>query len=534
MAEATLTSGPIEVTGEPGVYEFRSEPAARVIEVIFGGQVLARSPRALVVRETRLPPVHYLPADDVRMDLLEPSDHKTYCPFKGTATYWHARVGDCFAENAAWSYLDPLPEAEAIGGYLAFYSNKMDALYEADREMRIEPAVSGEPLENPLIAWMMREAWEATGAKELTGRLARQMVETGIPLWRINILLGTLNPLVAGTAYVWNAADGEVDERRIPHERRQSRAYLESPLTVIYDGAGGLRRRLEGPDATLDFPILSELKAEGATDYVAMPLHFSDGHINAITLAADRPGGFTTEHLGQLYEVLPILSRLYEVHALKRTTRSLMTTYLGGHTADLVLAGRIKRGDGENIPAVIWYADMRDSTRLAVELDRAVYLSRLNAFFDAAAGAVLAEGGEVLKFIGDAVLGIFPISECEIKTGDACRSALAAADRARSGLRRLNGEIGPGGPLEAGIALHKGEVTYGNVGAAERLDFTVIGPAANEVARLGELCRELRRDVLVSQDVARHLDGRLRSLGRHCLRGLQESHELFTILDENS
>ena len=111
--------------------------------------------------------------------------------------------------------------------------------------------------------------------------------------------------------------------------------------------------------------------------------------------------------------------------------------------------------------------------------------------------------------------------------------ALAAAHRTRAHLRRLNGEIGPGGPLNAGIALHLGEVTYGNVGTAERLDFTVIGPAANEVARLGELCKELRQEILVSQDVARYLDGRLHSLGRHCLRGIQESHELFTILDEN-
>ena len=218
---------------------------------------------------------------------------------------------------------------------------------------------------------------------------------------------------------------------------------------------------------------------------------------------------------------------------MKRKTSSLMTTYLGGHTADLVLAGRIKRGDGENIPAVIWHADMRGSTRLAVELARETYLSRLNAFFDAAAGAVLAEGGEVLKFIGDAVLGIFPISDSKVRTEEACHGALAAAHRTRAHLRRLNGEIGPGGPINAGIALHLGEVTYGNVGTAERLDFTVIGPAANEVARLGELCKELRQEILVSQDVARYLDGRLHSLGRHCLRGIQESHELFTILDES-
>jgi uncharacterized protein (DUF427 family)/class 3 adenylate cyclase len=533
MAEAALVDSLFEAQSEKPSYEIRFEPASKQINLVLAGTSVAHSSRAMILRETRSPPVYYLPRGDVRMDLLTPSEHKTFCPFKGTASYWHIDVGEVRAENAVWSYDEPLPEAAPIAGYLAFYSSKMDAFYEGEKELSIDAADTVALTDNDLVRWMMREAWEAADAGELTGRFARRLVESGIPLFRLNILLGTLNPLVAGTAYVWNRSDDEVDERRILHSRRHSPAYVNSPLVPIYEGKGGVRRRLEGPGAVLDFPILEDLKAEGATDYVAMPLHFSDGHINAITLATTQPGGFTTDALGRLYEILPLLSRLFEVHALKHTTQSLMATYLGAHTADLVLGGRIKRGDGENIPAVIWYADLRGSTRLAGQLARDEYLSCLNDFFEAAAGKVLGHGGEVLKFIGDAVLAIFPISDCRIKTGEACVRALAAARDTQAKLAEINGKYGPGKRLSAGIALHKGEVTYGNVGAVERLDFTVIGPAANEVARLGDLCKELREPILMSGDVASYLEVPLRSLGRHCLRGVRDSHEIFTISPEN-
>ncbi|MDX1402103.1 MAG: adenylate/guanylate cyclase domain-containing protein, partial [Kiloniellales bacterium] len=283
----------------------------------------------------------------------------------------------------------------------------------------------------------------------------------------------------------------------------------------------------------LDYPILEDLIKEGMTDYVAMPLHFSDGHINALTLATDRPGGFTTSDLGQIYEALPLLSRLFEVHALKRTTKSLMTTYLGERTSDLVLGGKIKRGDGESVPAVIFYADLRGSTALAAELGRKDYLRSLNAFFEAVAGQVMEEGGEVLKFIGDAVLAIFPITECEIRTSAACQSALNAALGALRQIEGLQAEFDLPRPLTAGIALHKGEVTYGNVGSRQRLDFTVVGSAANEVARIADLCKVLQRPLLFSGKVAPYLEQETRSLGEHELRGTSKSHEIFTLLSQD-
>ncbi len=526
-------------------YQIEFLPSDRRVRVVVGDQVLADSERAMILRETRLSPVFYLPREDLRFDLMEPSPHRTYCPFKGTASYWHLKIGGRLIENAAWSYEDPMEEAAAIAGYIAFYDTKIDAfLTEARdgeardgkaRELSISPGHEAGEAANPYLDWLLREAWEASDASELVVRFAQSLIECGFPLFRFNLLLGTLNPQVAGTAYIWKRGQTTLDERKLLHSRANSPIFLNSPLIPIYRGEGGVRRRLESADAVLDFPILHDLKAEGATDYVALPLHFSDGHINALTLTTDRPGGFTTEDLGQLHEILPLLSRLFEVHALKSTTRSVMETYLGTRTADMVLNGRVKRGDGTVIPAVVWSCDLRSSTELAADLPQDAYLGLLNEFFDCAAGSAMAEGGEVLKFIGDAVLAVFPVEADAFSLEEACRAALAAAAKVQSRLAHFNSAREAAGlaPVEAALALHFGELTYGNVGARDRLDFTVIGPAANEVARLVELCKELGQIVLFTDEIARQAGVAVQALGRHCLRGARESHEIFTIAGDN-
>jgi len=512
-------------------YSIKLEPNQRRVTVRFNDEVVADSTRAQTLLETRLSPVIYLPKQDARMDLLEPSQHVTHCPFKGDATYWHLVVGDKRVENAAWSYEDPLPEVSDIKGLIAFYTDKVDCFCEDEGEISLNADPARHEDSNPFVDWLVREAWEAATSEELAGRFARRLVEGGVPLWRMNLLVGTLNPLLMGTAYIWRRDKGEVDVRTLRHDRSNTPAFLNSPLVHIYRGLGGIRRRLDIADPRLDYPILKDLKEEGATDYVAMPLHFSDGQINVITLTSDRPGGFTTSDLGKIYEVLPVLSRFLEVQALRRTTRSLLDTYLGRHTGDLVLNGKIRRGDGENIPAVIFYCDLRDSTVLAEKLPREAYLTLLNDFLDSAAGAVLAQGGEVLKFIGDAVLAIFPVESCSIQTAKACKAALDATADVIQRVEKLNAERAEGGeePLRFALALHLGEVTYGNVGAAQRLDFTVIGPAANEAARVAELCKELGHPVLATESMAQFLSDGLQTVGTHSLRGVSKPLELFAL-----
>jgi len=283
---------------------------------------------------------------------------------------------------------------------------------------------------------------------------------------------------------------------------------------------------LEGPDARIDFPVLEDIRAEGATDYAALPLAFSDGQIHALTLATDAPGGFRTEDLGHIHEILPLLGRLVEVHSLHRTARTLLDTYLGVHTGARVLEGRIRRGDGERIPAVVWMADLRGSTTLQETLDRDVYLDLLNEFFEATAGSAIEAGGEVLKFIGDAVLAIFPIQDeprAAHQALSAAREALARIDRFNAGPDAANGRLG------MALALDIGEVNYGNIGVPGRLDFTATGPVVNQVSRLEGLCKVLGKPVLASGAFAESVAADLVPLGSHALRGVAEPVAVFTL-----
>jgi adenylate cyclase len=552
MAEVAALAAKQPESVSPGDYRVEVEPSRKRVKVVFNGQVVADSRRALVLRETRLPPVYYLPREDIAMQFLVPSDHHTYCPFKGTANYWSLAVGDKTLENVAWSYEDPIEEALGIRGYVAFYWNKVDAFFEDAPAVEIDADDAGIESANPLAAWLLREAWEAASSAELVERFARQLAEAGFGILRLTVIIPTLHPQLASNAFVWRRGQSVADERDLPHYGLQSEAYLKSPVIRIFAGEGGIRRRLDGPNPPADFPIIEDLLAEGATDYVALPMRFSNGRINVMTLACDRPGGFTTRELGWIHEALPVLSRLLEVHALHRTARSLLDTYLGAHTGQRVLNGLVKRGDGENIPAVIWYCDLRGSTVLADTLPRADYLDLLNRYFEAVAGAVLERGGEVLKFIGDGVLAIFPMDKmptCDAEDEYYCaktdtdedvgmycgRSACSRAiEAARDALRRMaevNAELAGTGrePLRFGLSLHLGDVTYGNIGAASRLDFTVIGPAANEAARMDSLTKELGIAVLVSEDFARFVPGTLVSVGRHGLRGVAQVREIFTL-----
>jgi adenylate cyclase len=264
---------------------------------------------------------------------------------------------------------------------------------------------------------------------------------------------------------------------------------------------------------------------------------FSDGRINAVTVAADRAGGFTTGELQRISESMALLGRLFEVHVLRRTARTILETYLGHLTGERVLDGQIKRGDGEDMHAVIWFCDLRGSTKLAERLPRSQYLALLNEYFEAMAGAVLANGGEVLSYIGDAVLAIYPIGapgDCVMpcpRHVKACELALAAAMDAMGRMDALNGDRAAKGerPLRFGIALHLGDVMYGNIGVPERLSFTVIGSATNQASRIESMTKVLDKQLLVSSAIADVIPGRLVSLGFHALRGVSEPCEIFTL-----
>jgi adenylate cyclase len=533
MAEAAAN---LAVKSEPRAhagYRVVVEPSDRRIRVVYRGETVADSTRALVMHETRLPSAFYFPRDDVRMDLMARTDRRTHCPFKGNASYWTLRVGEHQAENAVWSYEDPFDESSSVRDYIGFIWDAVDAWYADDEEILEQPRHRGAVKDNPFIGWLVNEAWKSKSSPDLVKRFAEGLVAAGFPLWRLRVVIRTLNPQLFAVIHTWQKDVDEIGEFQATHEELERQRFVSSPFAAIIRGEGGVRRRLEGPNVRLDFPILEDLVAEGATDYVAMPMRFSDGQINIVTLVSDRSGGFSTDDLGQLYEILPTLSRLLEAHAQRVSSLTLLRTYLGGSAGERVMNGKVKRGDGEDLHAVIWFSDLRGSTALADSIGREAYLDTLNQYFDGVAGAVIEHGGEVLKFIGDAVLAVFAIDDPVDPMPEACIRALTAVADARQRIAAVNGErVERGEPaLAFGVGLHRGNLTYGNIGTEGRLDFTVIGPAVNEAARIEDLCKTLETSVLMSEALAASVPGEtgLVSLGRHTLRGVRTPQEIFAL-----
>lgn len=506
----------------PSTYELRFEPAGKRVRVEFNGALVADSARAVVLHETRMPPAYYFPAEDVRMELLRKTAHTTHCPFKGNASYWTLAVGDRQVENAAWAYEAPYREAEPLRGYLSFYRNKVTLVGAEDTAVpRVKPHA------NPIASWLVQEAWKADSSADLAQRFLAFLRSAGYPVDRSTVIMPTLHPQIFATVLVWRADTPGIRTVHEPHDILLQPKFADSPFAPIIHGrADGVRRRLEDPACELDFPVVRDLRAEGATDYVAMPFRFSDGQVNVMSMTSFAPGGFSVAQLGQIFEVLPALGRMFEVHAQRRTATALLETYLGRHTGERVLKGLVKHGDGEHIHAVIWFCDFRDSTPLSKSMGRRAYLRQLNKFFHCMAGAVLAAKGEVLRYIGDAVLAIFPI---ENDAATACGHALNAVRIAGERVREINHANPNRPPLRYGIGLHVGNVTYGNIGVPERLEFTVIGAAANEAARVESMTKELKKPVLTSAAFAAAYKKPLVSVGRHALKGLEGEHELFTL-----
>ncbi len=312
--------------------------------------------------------------------------------------------------------------------------------------------------------------------------------------------------------------------------------WLESPLYPLVERfLPRLRHRLESPGAWERHPMLHEFRAAGGTDYLAILTPFGDvataiarqdGVI--VSWLADRPGGFTEGEAAVLERLQLRLAIACKLAKREETAANVVAAYLGADAGRRVMDGHIQLGDGEAIDAVIWFADLRGSTELADRLAAPEFLATLNSFFECAAGPVLSHGGEVLKFIGDAVLAIFPLTSAGGASGAAERALLAARDLEGRmvALNAARAEASEGG-LDYGLGLHIGEVLFGNIGVAERVEFTVIGVAANVAVRLQELTKDLRTPIIASAEFARALPTAWWSLGEHRLRGIAEAREVF-------
>jgi adenylate cyclase len=354
----------------------------------------------------------------------------------------------------------------------------------------------------------------------------------------------TLHPQWSGYGYTWRRDLNAIEPAQYAHGSTEESDWLTSPFYHLIDRARGgeesvsMRRRLEtGPDQR-DFPVLAEYFAAGATDYVAYLFAFgkdgdrSQGTGIVYSFAADRKGGFNDEDTTLLQATLPALSLAMKAHATHVIASGLLGTYLGEDAGRRVHAGSIMRGSVDRLSAVIWYADIRGFTPISDSAPGSVIVEMLNGVFEILTASLRGRGGQVLKFIGDGLLATFSLEEGDRE--ETCRGALDAAIEAMANIDALNAARAAAGLPVASVdlALHLGEALYGNVGATDRLDFTVIGPAINEVARIEALCEPLGRAVLVSAEFVAAImggDSRLASLGRHALRGVREPKEIFAL-----
>jgi adenylate cyclase len=365
-------------------------------------------------------------------------------------------------------------------------------------------------------------------AGRLWRRTCAEVRATGVPLARASAHLRILHPLFQGLSYTWSMAEDLVAEQAHRHEEQPRVDFDGSVVGALASGAidePEVRVKLVNPEAgpaIAAYPSLRDLAAAGIVDHLAIRFAYTTGRINAISFSAMSPG-FSDQDLALLRTLQAPLAALLELHAFKGLARRLLDAYVGPDTGARVLQGAIRRGQGRSVRAAIWFCDIRDFTRLSSELPADLVLGLLNDFFDAMAAAVRSEGGEILKFIGDAMLAVF-VADATTADHDAVRCALGGATRATELMGVVNQRRAALGlpVIGYGIALHFGEVVYGNIGAEDRLDFTVIGPAVNVASRLSGLCRSLRENVLVSEAVHALDDLALRPLGRHALRGIGE------------
>jgi len=388
-----------------------------------------------------------------------------------------------------------------------------------------------------IVAWSVGVGLDGLDQGELVARYCDRLVAAGVPLWRASVGADTLHPLIASQGHRWLAGEGVREEffRRARNPEGE-KAWRESPwFWLIENGEGQMRRRLARGEGTNEFPLLAGLAAQGATDYWARIVAFGDGnnlgavHGLASSWTTREAAGFAEPDLALINATLPAFALAFKASIAAGTARTLATTYLGRDAAERILRGEIDRGQVKTVPTVLWFSDLTGFTRIADTLPREQLIDLLNAYADCLVGVVHDHQGEVLKFMGDGILAVFNGAK-----GDACGRALDAAQAARSAIARRNRERSAAGlPVTAfTLALHEGEVLSGNVGSQERLDFTVIGPAVNELSRIQAMSRSLDQPVLVSASFAAACGDqreRLVSLGRYALRGVGRPQELFTL-----
>lgn len=402
------------------------------------------------------------------------------------------------------------------------------------------PTIADDPLRDPLkvgkdldpdtlrkvIAlrhWLATDGVHLEDPNDILGGFIERLKEIGLPIDRAASAIETLHSEYAGIGRFWTPEDGTT-VRYLPHGTRRQEVYNTSPFAHVHrTGEWLLLDLAETPDDS--FGIIPELKAEGYRHYVTIPIRFVNGAENAISLATRASDGFDEQSLKALRLIMPTFALVTELRATAKRLDDVLRIYVGDEPHKEILSGTIQRGQVSRIRSAILFADMRSYTRLSSALTPEAAVELLNGYFDCLVPPIEAEGGEVLKYLGDGLLAIF--RDRGDDTGGAAQAALSAAVNALKRLQDANREGRFSVPVEAGIALHHGEAAYGNVGSGQRLDFTVIGRDVNLASRIAHLNKALSEPLLMSKAFVEHLWGNPQFLGAHTIDGLDEVINIF-------
>ncbi|MFC4270972.1 hypothetical protein GQF03_04505 [Sneathiella chungangensis] len=393
-----------------------------------------------------------------------------------------------------------------------------------------------------LFAWLIDAGLTGSTVRELFTEFCERLIKQGVMLKRGNIALSAIHPQVSAFMYTWRRGEGLVTNTNFLHSDVPGEGWFASPFFFMLTNKLTFLHRPLATGGELDFPVLVEFRDEGMTDWFCQIFDFGWGFENQTmehqaglitSWASDREGGFTEEEFRFLSRVIPVFGLAAKGIASFRTARSVLETYIGRETSRKVLSGQVRRGSVDSINAVLLFADLKGFTSLSDTMGQGDLVEMLDHYLDCMASPIEAAGGEILKFMGDGMLATFELSSTDPHEVQAiCETALQSAERMMEGVDTLNVKRRDKGKSTMGldIALHVGEVMYGNVGSETRLDFTVIGPAVNEVNRIEALCDVLGTNLIASGDFVRTSRGaasNLRSCGYHELRGVREPIELF-------
>jgi adenylate cyclase len=393
--------------------------------------------------------------------------------------------------------------------------------------MNAPPNIDPATADNDVVHWLTNGTRDQRFVDDIFAEMCVRIQRTGIPLKRSTLHLLIQHPQWLGARMLWADGMRTAEMSRVDFDVRERSEYIGSPANEMFEGATEVRENLErDPALGRKHAVFDEMRASGLTDYVAWPLYHTLGKQHMVTFATDRPGGFDDVHIAGLRGLLPVLALVSEIRMKNRLARTLLETYVGAHAGEMILAGATRRGTGTTVRAAIMICDLRDFTKISDSWPRDDVIDLLNGYFDAMSEPIERHGSEILKFIGDGLLAIFPLSEPK-----ACANLLNAVSEARRAMAALNEERGDSGraPLNFGIGVHVGDVMYGNIGSRSRLDFTVIGPAVNMASRLETLTKQLHKPVLLSGEFAEFVKGEfeLENVGKHAVRGFADPIELF-------